>query len=827
MYSYEKIMDAIPSPATSTVPLPDQRTGNFNTTLQSNGQPVIMYDPLTTVQTSSTTYTRQPFPNDTIPTNRISPIALKILSYVPLPNYPGATNNLIIAPNARTDDYDAYVFRLDHIVNDRYRFFSRFVRGNRSEMNSNNGYQGPASPQYSDGRVNQAGNIDLTTILSPGMVLTSRFGYFRHQLWIHLYSDNFDPTILGFPQSLANEVPHYFPEITASNYTSFGAGRSQGDQLSYSSNWDWTETLNRTIGRHSLKFGGEFRTLLDNINSPASNFGVFAFTQTFTQANPLSASASSGNAIASMLLGYPNSGQVNYNAALAYGYHYYSTFIQDDWRIRNNLTLSIGGRWDYESPVTERHNQQNAGFDFNDPSPLQVPSLNLKGGLLFTTPGNRQPYSRDVNNFQPRVGVAWNAGKKMVVRAGYGLSYLATFTPGLNQGFSITTPYVATNGGPLLSGNSLSNPYPEGINLPTGSSLGLATYMGQSITFVNSGRIVPKVHQFSVGVQRELPLRTVLEVMYAGSRSMGLDVSQQIDDVTAAQLAQYGAVLSNSVTNPFANLLPGTSLNSATTTLQQTLRPYPQFTGITENNIPVGRSWYNSLQVQINKRLSHGLNFAVAYTKEKWLDGVTYLNNQDSTKLTPERVLNATDSPDRIVLSGNWALPIFSHTHGIMAVLLKGWQANGIYVWQVGFPLAAPSGYYSSGINPALPDDIRTDTRFFNTCTLLTNGTRENCPTTTEPVAFIQQQPDTLRTLSIRFPTIRPPKVPNLDCSLFKAFTLHEGVRLQFRAEVFNALNAPQLGLPSTSLGSTAAGSVALTQSNDPRNAQIAVKILF
>jgi hypothetical protein len=827
MYSYEKIMDAIPSPATSTVPLPDQRNGNFNTTLQSNGQPVLIYDPSTTVQTSPTTYTRQLFPGNQIPANRINPVGAKILSYVPLPNYPGATNNLIVAPNARTDDYDAHVFRLDHIVNDRYRFFSRFVRGNRSEVNSDNGYTGPSSPQYADGRLNQAGNFDLTTILSPNMVLTSRFGYFRHQLWINLYSDNFDPAQLGFPQSLSSLVPHYFPQITMSNYTSYGAGRSQGDQLSYSSNWDWTETVSRTVGRHSLKFGGGFRTILDNINSPASNFGTFAFTPAFTQANPLTASASSGNAVASLLLGFPNSGQVNYNAALAYGYHYYSSFIQDEWRIRNNLTLSLGGRWDYESPVTERNNQQNAGFDFNDPSPLQVPGLNLKGGLLFTSAGNRMPYARDLNNFQPRVGLAWNGAPKTVVRAGYGLSYLATFTPGLNQGYSITTPYVATNGGPILSGNSLSNPYPEGILTPTGRSLGLATYLGQSITFVNTGRIVPKVHQFSLGVQRELPLRTVVEVMYVGSRSVGLDVSQQIDDVTGAQLAQYGAALSSSAPNPFSGLLPGTNLNAATTTLQQSLRPYPQFTGITEANIPVGRSWYNSLQVQINKRLSQGLNFSVAYTHAKWIDGITYLNNQDSTKLTPERVLNATDTPDRIVLSGNWALPIFSHTHGVMAVLLRGWQVNGIFVRQVGFPLAAPSGYYSSGIDPSLPASQATDTRAFNTCTLLTSGIRENCPTTTEPVAFIQQQPNTSRTLSIRFPTIRPPKVPNLDCSLFKAFTLREGVRLQFRAEAFNALNSPQLGAPSTSLGSTAAGSVGLTQTNDPRNFQIAAKILF
>jgi hypothetical protein len=336
------------------------------------------------------------------------------------------------------------------------------------------------------------------------------------------------------------------------------------------------------------------------------------------------------------------------------------------------------------------------------------------------------------------------------------------------------------------------------------------------------------VQQFSVGLQRQLPFRVVLETSYVGSRSRGLDVSQQVDDVTAAQLAQYGATLGTvSVPNPYAGLLTGTSLNSATVSLQQSLRPYPQYTGITEASIPVGASWYNSLQVQINKRLSHGLNFSIAYTHEKWLDATGYLNNQDSPTLTPERTLNATDTPNRIVLSGNWELPIFRHSKGIVGAVLGGWQANGIFVREQGFPLGAPSGYYSSGVDPSLPADVMTDYRYFNTCTLTTAGVRTNCASATEPVAFIQQPPDTLRTLSQRFPSLRPPKVPNADVSLFKAFRVREGVRLQIRAEGFNMTNSPQLGTPSTSLTSTTAGQIGFTQSNDPRNIQMAAKLLF
>jgi hypothetical protein len=209
------------------------------------------------------------------------------------------------------------------------------------------------------------------------------------------------------------------------------------------------------------------------------------------------------------------------------------------------------------------------------------------------------------------------------------------------------------------------------------------------------------------------------------------------------------------------------------------------------------------------------------------MEAVSYLNNQDSG---PARTLTATDTPHRVVVSGNWALPVFSHTHGIAAIFLKGWQANGIFVRQVGFPLTAPANYYSSGIDPSLANP--SDLQYFNTCTLQTNNTRVNCTNVvtgeTLPLAFIQQQNNTLRTLSGRFPSIRPPKVPNADLSMFKSFVLHERMRLQFRAEAFNATNSPQLGSPSTSLTSTtSAGVVGLTQSNDPRNVQLSLRLTF
>ena len=847
MWSYEIWRSAIPTPSTQTLPYPAAVQGNFNTTLQSNGTPITIYDPATTAL-SGTTYLRQPFPNDTIPSTRMNAVGVKIASYIPAPNVAGATNNFVSSPNARTDAYDSHVIRIDQQINDKNHFFSRFVRGFRTETNGDYGWQQVAAPgnSYSDGRLNQGANADLTTVLSPSTVLTSRLGYFRHDLWITLYASGFNPTTLGFPSSLLNTQPPYFPTIGVSSYQGFGAARSGGNQFTESATWSWAEIVNRTVRRHQVKWGGEFRVNLDNINSPTTNFGNYSFSPGWTQQNALTANAANGNSIASLLLGMPNSGSVPINAALAYGNRYYGFFVADDWRITNTLTLSYGLRWDYESPITERNNQINAGFDLNANSPVQVvdplqPGLTIKGGLLFASPSNRMPYQRDLNNWQPRVGVAWHPMNKTVVRAGYGLSYVATFNTSGVQGFSYSTPYFGTpDGGISFSGNYLQNPYPTGILTPTGSKAGLSTFLGQSVSFTNPDRVIPRVHQFSIGVQRELPSRSVLEVSYVGSRSQELNTSQNLDVVSMANLLQYGGTATPNLTdscsatsttckyaNPFYGLLPAGPGLATSATRQQLLLPYPEFTGVTENNLPMGKSWYNSLQVRFDKRMSHGLNLLVSYTRAKWLNATGWLNAQEPITQTPDRTLAGQDTPNRIVISGNWAIPLFSHTKGILAVFLKGWQANGVFMRENGFPLGAPGGFSSLGIDPALPNG--NDTKFFNTCVILTTGATSNCSFNGQTLtpAFIQQPNNVLRTLSGVLPTIRPPKVPNTDLSLFKAVQVHERFNVQFRAEAFNATNSPQFGGPSTSLTSTSAGVVTMTQNNDPRNIQLSLRVRF
>lgn len=829
MYSWEAIRSSIPYPQTSTVPTLDQRNGDFNTTLQTNGRPITIYDPLTTTL-SGGQYIRQPLTGNRVPPARLDPIAQKILPYIPKPNAAGTAagaNNLIASPNARIDEYDQHIIRIDQMLTEKHKFFSRYVRGMRHEVNSDNGFPGPASPQYRHHRFNHGAILDVTSTLSPALVVTSRLGFIRHQFGIVLYASGFDPTALGFPASLVSQLPRkFFPRIAMTEYTTFGTGRNLGDEITFSDTWSWTQTVNKTLGAHLLKFGGEFRAIRNNQDYPTSSFGDFTFTKAFTQANALRADAASGNAFASFLLGYPNSGSVPYNNAMAYENNYWVGFIQDDWRLSRTLTLNLGLRWDYESPITERYDQQNRGFDPNADNPFPVPGMKLKGGLLFTDKDHRLPFQRDLNNFQPRLGVAWLLLPKTVFRAGYGISYLPTFATGYRSGFSLSTPFVASLDGGLTPGvDRLSNPYPLGIQVPFGRAQGLQTLVGNGFTYADPARSVPYVHQISIGFQRELPWRAVAEIVYSGSRSRQLETSKAINEVSVEQL-KLGTDLLTQVPNPFQGLLPGTAYNGATIPRQQLLRPFPQFTGITQARHPIGYAWYNSMQLRVEKRLSAGFHLLLSYTLSRSMEAVDYLNAQDPITAL-NRVLTDQDAPHRLIISGGYALPFFNRSTGIVRTMLGGWQVNAIGRFQSGLPVGAPSGFYSTGVNAAFGGDKRTRARWFNTCTLSAAGVRQNCATADEPVAFVVQQPYTLRTLSTRFPNIRTKRPGLADVSLFKAFAIHESLRLQFRAEAFNLLNTPWFGGPSTSLSSSNAGVVSSSQANDPRSVQLALKLLF
>lgn len=824
LMSWEGIYQNIPNNPLQTVPTPANRNGDFSSAHTSAGAPITVYDPLTTPLSGSAI--RQPFPGNLIPANRVDPVSSKILAYFPQPNFAADASGFNnYAPNTglvTKERYNAFTIKFDQMFTQNEKFSMRYVRNRRWQTGPFYGWPNPVMGPNNFQRFNQGGNGQLTSTLGSNMVITTRFGFTQHVFENIMYGGSFDPASLGFPASQVKQAQgQFFPVLSFTNYTGFGQGGNNADK---STNWNLSVAAVKVAGAHSLKFGGEFRTLLDNL--PNYAFASFAFSNQWTQRDANNADAQSGNAMASFLLGYPANGNSPYNASPAFGSHYYGLYLQDDWRISTKLTVNIGGRWDYDSPLSERYNRENAGFDATAASPIQAPGLQLKGGLLFASKNNRLPWSRDLNNFQPRIGLAWHLFQHTVFRAGYGLSFVPTFVTGQTQGFSTTTPYVASaDAGTLIPTGRFSNPFPSGIFPPTGSSTGLETFAGQSITYTNPARTIPFIHQFSAGFQQELPGHILLDLSYVGSRTRELGVGKGIDELTAEQLALGTAYLNTAVPNPFAGRLPGTTINGNTVQRRQLLRPYPQFTGITRNELSVGRGWYNSLQLQVQKRLSYGFHLLMNYTWSETMEAANYLNNQyPDTALETVRV--SEDLPHRLSIVAGYELPFAKHSKGIVRAVFGGWQAQLIALFQSGRQLNGVDAY-PTGVDPFISGPKTVDGYYFNACSLSTAGVRQNCATTDQPVAWMQRPSDTLRVVSTRWQQIREMRPGIMDSSVFKGFRLKEAMQLQFRMEAFNTFNTPWFGQANTTFGNARFGLLGNAQTNDPRNAQIALKLTF
>ncbi|HZS53338.1 MAG TPA: TonB-dependent receptor, partial [Bryobacteraceae bacterium] len=870
MFSWERIKDIIPQPLSASVPTAPERQGDFS---QSG---FTIYDPCNATLTYSAACSgngaRSPFAGDKIPVSRQNPVGLALLNSYPVPNAPGEINNYFYGASVVTDVYDAFTYNVDDNINEKNHMSFAYFQGDRHQVEPTYGYSNPAaSPLYLHYRINHGGFVSLTSTLDPTLVWDTRFGFERHNFAVNPYSIGYDPSGLGFPASLVSQLASpAFPTVNVIQTNNgqalqtLGTTRPNGAASGTKTNtYALQSTLTKVISKHTVKFGTQFNVILNNYGAPAAP--IFNFDSTFTQSNPTAPAAGQGNGWADMVLGYPTSGTVPIPGFFAYSSHYYAVFLQDDWRVNSRLTLNIGGRWDFESPMTERLNRLNSGFAYNTPSPLQVPGFRtLYGGLTFVANNDRAAYTNDYNNFQPRFGAAYRLTDKTVLRGGVGLYYLPTFDIPGTQGFSTTTNYVASINGNLTPANNLSNPYPTGIVQPTGNSLGLATLLGQSITAPYSGRTIPRNWQYSFSIQRQLPWNVMAEAGYVGSGTYQIETSVNIDTISAAQLAQYGSALNSTVANPFQKLLPGTSLNGSTIAREQAIVPYPQYLlaststtsgvtgvsisggtasptgGVIEQYVPIGRTWYNSMQARIEKRFSSGFYFLVSLTLSKNMQAMSFLNSQDATGgtgfLMPSasnhllRQLTTSDQPYEARFSGGYELPFFRHSNGFLHSALGGWQINGVVNFIRGEPVAAPVGAYSTGLSPALSNS--SGQLYFNNCYLDLSGNPHNCVNGLSP-AWIQQPTFSLNTLTPVMPNVRLSRPALADVSLFKTFPIHERLQFQLRGEAFNVANTAWFPAPTTSLTSPNFGKTVLgtggfaATSNDPRAIQLAARIMF
>ena len=810
--SYEGLRQRSADPGLVNFPLDEWRTGNFANLQTTKGASVGLYDPLTTASDG----TRTPFAGNIIPSSRINPVTAKVMSYYPSPNLPGdgpAHLNNYIYPSSWIADMNQWSGRLDYNLNATNRVYFKYAQNPFSEYRSlvwngsNAAEPSGNAPLLRNGR-NWA--ADWTSTLSPTVTFNLRAGLSRWETSSgNSYGAGFDPSTLGFSSALVSQFSALqFPRFNMGTYQAVGSDRvwnsSPTDVYSLQPN------LNTVMGAHFLKFGAEFRRYNAMSNDPGAASGNYTFLKNWTQQKANQADEASGNEFATFLLGYPSKGSyADLNMAPAYRNQYYAFYFNDDWKVSSRLTLNLGLRWDYESPLLERYDRQLRGVDFSAASPLdaQVTALNLRGVPQFAgLNGNeRTAFNTDKNNIQPRVGAAYRLSDKLVVRAGYGLFYLGQSANGSALGFSQRSDVIYSTDGDLRPAVTLDNPFanlPNGRLLqPIGASAGAASFLGQSITVNHLDRPLPNSHQYSFDIQYELPGNMLGEIGYTGNQTRNIPVNvNNLNAIPASELGRRtasGAVdtayYTNKVTNPMAGLIPNNAaLNGATIARQLLMVPYPQFGTIQYQNVPIGKQFYNGMQAKLTKRFSRGVSFIASYGIGKAIEQKTFLNDQDFNFADPEssilekRSAQEMDIPQKFVLTGTWDLPFGKgRTFGSdwaapLNFILGGWSLNANGTLQKGWAVDYPNANQIAPGSAVLSK--QTFEQAFDTSLWIDPATGKRVP---------RQEPFTLRQFQSRFGDVRVPGYKNVDASIAKAFPITEALRAQFRFEMINATNTP------------------------------------
>ena len=866
-FAWENMADGQPNPNTTTVPTDAERQGNFSALLPGT----VIDDPFSAVKNGNT-ITRTALTGNVIPTSRLNPIALNYLKFYPEPTNPAAlVNNYTSAPNT-TDTYSNELGRIDYNMTDRSRLFFD-IRHTDYSQDKNNYFNNVAEGSLLF-RNNWGASVDEVYTVNPSNVFDLRLNFTRMNEGHDLPSQGFNPASLGFPAYLAASATYLeLPVVSFSSVSGFQNLGATGANRLPSQSYQLFGTWMMTKGNHTFKFGADIRQYRLNTFTADASTGTFSFSgNSWVRASSsASSTVSPGQDMASFLYGLPYSSSAAYNVnTSASWYSYYlAGFIQDDWRVKSNLTVNLGVRYDHDGPYHETYGRIVNGFDFNATNPLaaaaqaayakapiaQLPAgaFNVLGGLTYPTAGNTAAYQNTSHLVSPRVGLAWTPGVlhgKTVIRAGFGM-FVAPVTitamgidgkfstnPDINQeGFSQATALTATNNNYLTPATTLSDPFPNGFLPASGSSLGLLTFAGQNVTFLNPNVKSPYSLRWNFGIQHSLSPNLMLEVDYIGNHSVHLPIDfTQLNGIPAQFLSTLPVrdpnqtYLTNTVANPFTGLQ--TSQNTANTTPAQLLARYPEFpagdgatgwsgsSGIIEQNLNAGSSYFNSLNVGLQKRLSHNLSFTVNYIYSRLMERMTWLSD---AYLQPEKRVSTLDHPNRIVTAITYNLP-FGKGQAVNLryrwadAIAGGWVLNNVYTYQTGAPLAFVNGSSSS------PGDY-----VYLGGPLNVNNRQVNGP------AFDITRFDTvaadafnyhIRTFPSQFSSLRADGINEWDPSLLKPVNISEKVHLQLRFEAFNVINHPVFAAPNTTASNKQFGFITAT-ANRFRTLQLGARVVF
>ena len=813
-----------------------------------------------------------PIPNG--PGNIIDPVAFKMMQLFPLPNLNVGSssydylNNWVGtgADKTRNDQID---IKIDHRFTDSTTLSGKFSYGSGYTKPANLfGNVGDAySSGFSDGGPKLLA-LNFTHIFSPKTLLSVSLGLTRAFSFDHGGSaadfPDFDPVKdLGMPSYIEDAGVKAAPSISVyGGYNSEGGNNSIGTQA-----WTYLKyaqethhligSLSHIKGRHELKFGAEGRLHRVNIFFPGIPAGTYSFDVNTTSQAPWDGS---GDAMAGLMIGAggpDNWGAYDIDYAPAHQNWNIGSFVQDNWRATDKLTLNIGMRYDLDLPRTERYNRIS-WLDLNSPSPLQVPGLNnLKGGLQYADKDHRAPFDTNYHGWGPRFGFAYRLRSSTVLRGGYGIFYsqnkgAASGTDWGGQGFIEYTNWLNTyqNDGATPWG-FLSDPFPGGPRQPTGASLGLLTDVGFDISGpIRTLNARPYEQTWTFGIQHELPGGVVLDSSYVGKKGTHLYFGNigGVDHFTSAQAAAFlqdPEYYNTFVPNPFFGIITDPSSGLAGPEIQRSelITPFPQFTNVTATDPPRASSIYHGFQLRAEKRFSKGLQFLASYTNQKSIDdssvggsGLTWLGGSldpsgalpDPNNHKNERSLSQYDISQILQFSYVYELPVgrgkplAGGVGPVINAFIGGWKTAGTWRFDTGQPIIIT---LSGGTSIPTYGTPRPDL----TAPLKRASGLHLDQYFANPEVAVVPSDYAIGNAPKVLPNVRMPGTRTGALSLFKEFNLaelREGARLEFRAEAFNALNHPQFAGPNATVDTDDFG-VITQQANKPREVQLGLKLYW
>jgi len=892
MGSFEHLRDVQPEPATYTVPTEKMRTGNFSEFA------TLVYDPATVTSGG----VRSPFPNNVIQSTRINPVAAAYAALYPLPNRPGTVSNYF-TNQLRPYDYNSGMGRIDHNFNTSNRLYATGYWNKRQEDRYNwaqdaaNATDGgiiggiPVTKGF-DYRTNAGLTVGYTSTLSPSFLFDLRASGARFGEWRDPSAD-IDPSALGFSGSALQLMSgyNYLPLFTFGTFSttnenstisSLGARRSDWSQGfdRPMDTYSVQPTVTKIWGAHTARAGYDFRQQNWKITNAGYPAGRFAFTGAYTRLNNSAASNDRAQSWAQFLLGLPtaatgavatpsqNVSQFEIASPGEFSQMYHGLFAQDDWRLNDRVTINLGLRLEVNSGMRESENRNLKGFDFETPNPVQaaataayaanpIPQLpvsdfRVTGGLLFADGA----VNDTVTKLLPRAAISYLLTSRTVLRGGVGLFSYDYFFENINQaGFSQATPVLVTNdNGLTFTGATLSNPIPSGqLIQPAGAANGLTSQLGQSFTTLyQPDREAPFYTRWEGSVQHDFGTSWVVSLTYMGSRGSKLPVAQGLNNVPLEFLSSSRsrdvaneAILTTQVANPFAGLLPGSTINGATIQRQNLLRPYPHF-GTFAVEVYEGTDSYNAGTLQLQKRFGNGNSISSQYTFSSSRDSLNYLNPQNGEL---EDRVSPNDRPHRFSLGTVLRIPV-GHDHNIgnswsgpLNALLGGWQASATYQYQSGAPLVWGTSLYYDG-SCGDPQNLKsfigqkvnggvggldvpgwdTSCFYFHDSPVQVNGVDN--PALQRADGRIVLGTNNVRYFPSTLKNVRTDDLHLLDFGLSKSFELPRKMRLQVRFEAINAINYTVLWNPDLNPRNSTFGLINQDR-NNPRDLQIGLRFTF